>query len=71
MFLQGEIVKSIRRTESSPLFLMVLFDPKGKEQFNAVVLYDAIGEHESGSVSNVWNYPSFVLSNWDEFKRFK
>jgi len=70
MFLQGEIVKSIKRTDACPLFLMVLFDPSPNNgQFNAVVLDDATDEHEVGSVSNAWNYQSFVLSNWDEFKR--
>lgn len=71
MFNRGQIVKSKLRTETHPLFLMVLADPNPiKEQFNAVVLYDKSYCNDIGEPSNDWNTNKFELSSWNEVKQF-
>jgi len=83
MFIQGQIVKSKLRTETHPLFLMVLSNLIPieeqidtfliEEQFNAVVLGDFGSiepDYPTGGLADNWNTSNFELSSWDEFKQF-
>lgn len=74
MFNRGQIVKSKLRTETHPLFLMVLTDPIPiEEQFNAVVLVDYGSEdpdYPTGGLADNWNTSYFELSSWDKVKQF-
>lgn len=77
MFLQGEILKSKKRSEDYPKFVMVLFDRSPSHiQFNAVVIFckscsDELSEEdEVGYVTNNWNTSTWERSSWEEVKRW-
>lgn len=78
MFKQGEIVKSLHRTEEFPKFVMVLYDREpSKTMFNGVVLFtkndkdeETQEDEETGYVANNWNTHCWEISSWEELGKW-
>lgn len=60
LFVIGNVLKAVLRTEQSPLFVMVCYDyEESDDSFRAVALLDKAGECEI----------SVAYTGWDKFQR--